>query len=88
MNKGKLSNNGNEFSAQVTANDLTLNNDAEFVAEYLKGASAASELTAASWTVNNVALNGKSILTVQEKAAVKANGSMTIAKAVSKILCK
>lgn len=83
VNKGMLSNNGHDFSAQVTANDLTLNNDAVFVAEYLKGASAASELTAASWTVNNVALNGNSILTVEEKAAVKANGSMTIAKDAS-----
>lgn len=85
VNTGIISNNGNVYSAQViVAGNLVMNNDSELEVEFLKGATAATELTTPSWTVNeDVELNGTSTLKVEAKAAVDFNGDLTIAEKAS-----
>lgn len=85
VNTGIISNNGNTYSAQVViAGNLVMNNSSELEVECMKGATAATEQTTPSWTVNeDVELNGSSSLIVANNAAVKFNGDMTIAEKAS-----
>lgn len=79
VNAGSIYNN-DEKDAIITAKDLTLNNAASLTVNALVDAKAASELTTPSWNVKNIALNGTSTITVEENAALKADGNLTIAK--------
>jgi len=79
VNAGSIYNN-DEKDAIITAKDLTLNNAASLTVNTLVDAKAASELTTPSWNVKNIALNGTSTITVEENAALKADGNLTIAK--------
>lgn len=83
VNAGNVKNNGQGFGAIVTVEkDLVLDKASVLTADWLKGATKGAIIsTTPSWTVNgNLILNGSSRFNVEQKAAVKVLGNMTITR--------